>query len=625
MKKLLGIRAFLNITMAVLVIGGLVYALGFGICLYLTRTEIDKEVDQKVERDMMYVQSYVDLQLQRVEDVAYTLLSSKFGGSRRDKDGKGFVAIDPKRFSLPTEEEVFLILEDFLNINPYICGVAIGFEPFLYPDTKGEYGFAAYVTTVGGEKERLNLGELHDFRQKPWYVNAATNNSDTWSRPFRETSHGRVVTCFSVPLHGIGGRKVGVLALDIDTEMFRQKCKEIAPYPGAEVTMTDDEFRFIFHPDSTYLLRTVAEVGSYADYEADDSMRIKMEAHQSGNYTVNKGTEHEALFYFSPIPRTNWTISIECPKKEVYGNVDRMKRDTMFIAIISLLIMLVCFIWLFRKLQSMTINEASIGRELQVASAIQMGMVPIFNPAFPDRPELDISGFLKPAKSVGGDLYDYVVRNNYLYFCIGDVSGKGIPASLFMMVNLALFRSATQHTTNPAELVRNLNESLSKGNTHCMFCTMFVGILNLDTGQLDYCNAGHNPPIFRSVDEDGNINLHYLKPKANVAVGMVEDFDFEKETLMLHPSESLFLYTDGVTESENRLHELFGEEATLKALTEARQHMAQTSKDVIDFVVEKVEEHANGAEQSDDITMLIVGYKGLMRQHGQQNKKNDNA
>lgn len=625
MKRLLGIKAFLNITMAVLVIGGLVYALGFGICLYLARQEVDKEVDQKIERDMAYVQTYVDNQLQRVEDVAYTLVCSKFGGSHRDTTGKGYVVIDPKHFTLPTEEEIFVLLEDFLNINPYICGVAIGFEPFLYPDTKGEYGFAAYVTNLNGKNERLSLGEMHDFRQKDWYAVAAQTDRDSWSRPFRETSQGKVVACFSMPLHGIGGRNVGVLAIDINTEMFRQKCQEVTPYPGAEVTMTDDEFRFIFHPDTSYLLHTVAEVGSYANYDADDSMRIKMEAHQSGNYTVNKGTAHEALFYFSPIPRTNWTISIECPKKEVYGNVDRMKRDTMFIAAISLLVMLICFIWLFRKLQSMTINEATIGRELQVASAIQMGMVPIFNPAFPDRPELDISGFLKPAKSVGGDLYDYVVRNNHLYFCIGDVSGKGIPASLFMMVNLALFRSATQHTTNPAELVKNLNESLSRGNTNCMFCTMFVGILNLDTGQLDYCNAGHNPPIFRSVDKDGNINVHYLKPKANVAVGMVEEFDFEKETLMLHPSESLFLYTDGVTESENRQHELFGEEATLEAVIESRQHMAQTSKDVIDFVAEKVEKHANGAEQSDDITMLIVGYKGLMRQNGQQHKSDKNS
>lgn len=624
MKKLLGVRAFINITLAVLIVGGLVYTLGFGICLYLARQEVNREVDQKVVRDMAYVQSYVDGQLQRVEDVAYTLLSSKFGGSQRDPEGNSYIVIDPQRFSLPSEEEVFYILEDFLNINPFVCGVAIGFEKFLYTDTKGEYGFAAYVTNIGGEKERLSLGEIHDFHEKPWYANAATSNHDAWSSPFRETSHGHVVTCFSIPLHGIGGRQVGVLAVDIDTEVFRQKCKEIAPYPNAEVTMVDGDFRFVFHPDTTLLLKTVTEISNYADYKADDSMRIKMQAHEAGNYTVNKGTDQAAFFYFAPIPRTNWTVTIECPEKEVYGNLNRMKRDTKFIAGISLLVMLFCFIWLFRKLQSMTINEASIDRELQVASHIQMGMVPIFNPAFPDRPELDICGFLKPAKSVGGDLYDYVVRNNRLYFCIGDVSGKGIPASLFMMVTLALFRSATQQTTDPAELVKSLSKSLSKNNTYCMFCTMFVGILNLDTGQLDYCNAGHNPPIFRSIDEEGNIDIQYLKPKSNVAVAMVEDFNFEKETLMLHPSESLFLYTDGVTESENRQHELFGEEATLKALIESRQHMAQTSKDVIDFVAEKVEQHANGAEQSDDITMLIVGYKGLMRQHGQQNKKNDN-
>lgn len=611
MKKILGLRTVIDLTLAVLLIGGLVYAFGFGICLYLARQEVTEEVDKRVERDMGYIQCYIDGQLQRVEDVAYTFLGTKFGASKRDADGKGYVVIDQNNFEIPTEKECFRLLEELLEMNPHICGVAIGFERFLYTSTKGKYGFSAYVTNVSGKNERLSLGEMHDFHQKEWYREAATTNKPYWSRPFRETSNGEVVTCYSVPLHGLGGRLIGVLALDINTSSFREKCTEVAPCPGSEVTLADREFRFVSHPDSSFLLRSISEVGEYANYKADDSMRIKMKNHESGRYTVNAGTQHEALFYFCPVPRTGWTVSVECPKREVYGGVQRMKRDTTFIAIVSLLAMILSFIYIFRRLQSMTLTKAGLEGELRVASGVQMSMIPKLYPAFPTVPQLDVCGYLKSAKSVGGDLYDYFIRDGRLYFCIGDVSGKGVPASLFMMVVLALFRSISQHSNDPAKIMRELNDTINKGNTQCMFCTMFIGVLDLATGRLDYSNGGHNPPILRRVDEEGGVHVDFMKPKINIAVGMMEGFDYVGESITLRPTEAIFLYTDGVTEAENHTHDLFGEEATLAALADARAHSVRSARDFINYVAAAVEHHAGGADQSDDITMLVVEYKGM--------------
>ena len=609
MKRFLNFRVVLDITLAVLLIGGLVFALGFGACLYIAHQEVTREANDKIEADMNYIECYVDGQLQRVEDVAYTLISSKFGGTARHADGTGFVTIDPARYQLPSEEEVFHILEQFLNSNPHICGVAIGFEPFLYTDTKGQHGFAAYVTNVSGKNERLKLGEMHDFRQKEWYREAARTNKTYWSQPFRETSRGMVVTCYSLPLHGIGNRLVGVLAVDINTSAFRDKCNEVSPFDGTEVTLVDRDFRFISHPDTTFLLHTVAEVGAYDDYKADDSMRIKMEAHQSGNYSVSKSSGEDSFFYFTTIPRTGWTLSVECPKNQVLGGVQRMHRDTTIIAIVSLLFMIGCFLWIFRRLQKQTLSRANMENELHLASAIQMGMIPKLYPAFPDIPELDICGYLKPAKSVGGDLYDYFVRDGRLYFCIGDVSGKGVPASLFMMVVLSLFRTISQTTDDPAAIFNTLNNSISRGNTKCMFCTMFAGVLDLATGQLDYCNAGHNPPIVRRV-ADGNISVDYMKLKTNLAVGMLNRFVYKGDTMKLAPGEALFLYTDGVTEAEDIHHNLFGEEATLQALAAARSANARTAQDFVNSIAHAVSVHAGNAEQSDDITMLVVEYKG---------------
>lgn len=611
MKKILGLRTVIDLTLAILLIGGLVYAFGFGICLYLAREEVTEEVDKRVERDMDYIQSYIDGQLQRVEDVAYTFLGTKFGASKRDANGKGYVVIDQNAFEIPTEDECFRLIEELLETNPHICGVAIGFERFLYTSTKGQYGFSAYVTNVSGKNERLSLGEMHDFHEKEWYREAAKTNSAYWSRPFRETSHDEVVTCYSVPLHGIGGRLIGVLALDINTSSFREKCKEVAPCPGSEVTLADREFRFVSHPDSTYLLRSIAEVGEYVNYKADDSMRIKMQNHESGRYTVNAGTQQEALFYFCPVPRTGWTVSVECPKREVYGGVQRMKRDTTFIAIVSLLAMILSFIFIFRRLQSMTLTKAGLEGELRVASGVQMSMIPKLYPAFPTVPQLDVCGYLKSAKSVGGDLYDYLIRDGRLYFCIGDVSGKGVPASLFMMVVLALFRSTSQHSSDPAQIMKDLNDTINRGNTQCMFCTMFIGVLDLATGKLDYCNGGHNPPILRRVDDEGKVHVDYMAPKSNIAVGMMEGFDYVGESITLRPTEAIFLYTDGVTEAENHTHDLFGEEATLAALADARAHNVRSARDFISHVATAVEHHAGGADQSDDITMLVVEYKGM--------------
>lgn len=622
MIKKLKLGLFANLAFFTVVIGAIVFTFGFGSTIYLARQEVQAETDQKVNQAVTLVQNYVDGQLQRVEDVAYTLLSSKFSSTVRNEDGSGFVTIDPKSFVLPSESEVFDILEHFINTNPHICGVAVGFEPFVYTDTKGEYGFAAYVTNVSGRNERISLGEIHDFRQKEWYKEARNTNSPYWSRPFAETSKGEVVACFSVPLHGFGDRIVGVLALDINTDAFRNKCDEVTPIMGSEVSLVDREFNVISHPNQSYILKNIGEIEQYSMYQSSDSLRDRMTRHESGHYLVNKGTKREAMFYFAPIQRTGWTISIECPISEIYRGVNHMRRTTSVIAALSMLFMLLCFGFLFYRIQKVTTSKAVIDRDLTIASAVQMGMLPKLYPAFPERKDIDIYGFLKPAKTVGGDLYDYFIRDGKLFFCIGDVSGKGVPASLFMVVVRSLFRNISLHTDDPAEIVSSLNIAIAENNTHNMFCTMFLGILDLSNGELDYCNAGHNAPIVRRVMDKGRVDVHYATPKVNIAIGVIDGFEYESEHTVLGKGDAIFLYTDGVTEAEDVNKNLFGEEATLKALSHARKNNARTVKDYVDHVYRMVRDYAGSAEQSDDITMLVIEYKGLPVLHLKNNIEN---
>lgn len=610
MKKIAGLKALANLTFFIMFVGAVVFTFGFGTVIHIAREDVKKETDQKVQQSVSLIQGFVDGQLQRVEDVAYTLLSSDFADAYRKEDGEVFVTTGAACGKLPSEEMVFGTLEHFLNVNPQICGVAVGFEPFLYKHAKGKYGVACYVTNVSGENRRLKLGEIHEFHEKEWYRGAASTNAPYWSRPFTETSQGKVVACFSVPLHGKDGELIGVLALDIDTKAFRDKCNEVSPFPRAEVSLVDRDFRIISHTNESYIMKLITEVEQYASYQSDDSLKVKMLEGKSGQHMVNKGTDHEAMFYFAPIRRTGWMISIECPKDEIYANVTHMKRATAVVAVISLLFMILCFVFLFLRMQSVTKKKAGIERDLQIASAIQMGMLPKLYPAFPERTDIDVFGFLKPAKTVGGDLYDYFIRDGKLFFCIGDVSGKGVPASLFMAVIRALFRNVSLHSEDPADILSSLNTAISDGNDHNMFCTMFLGILDLETGHLDYCNAGHNSPVIRRIKDDGTIEVGFADPQANIAIGVFDGFSYVKEETVLKPGEAIFLYTDGVTEAEDVHKNLFGDEAALHALADARNHKASSAKSFVEYVYDVVKTYAEGTEQSDDITMVVVEFKG---------------
>lgn len=610
MKKILGFKTAFNLALFIMVLSGLIFTLGFGTCLYLAREEVTEETNKKVNRDIEYVHASIDDQLQRIEDAAFSVASRNFGRTIRKSDGTASVDIDVATFKRPTPEECYLIMDQFMEANPIVYGIAIGFEPYVYPDIESQFGFTPYSVRKGDSYSHTDVGQVLNCRETEWYKEAATTNLGSWSDPFRDFSSGRVIASFNLPVHGYGGRLVGVLAVVIDTEAFGKLCKNVAPYPSAQVTIADRKFNFVCHPDTSYLLKNVMEVGEYQNFKADDSMKIKMMNGESGMYSVNEGTSKEALFYFSPIERAGWMITIECPKHEVFGGVEKMKTTTTWIAIISILIMIIAFIWLFRSLQKVTIGKATIERDLTIASAIQMGMIPKLYPAFPNRKDLDVCGFIKPAKSVGGDLYDYFVRDEKLFFCIGDVSGKGVPASLFMAVIRALFRNVSLHEDNPSAIAEALNTGLTEGNEMNMFCTMFIGVLNLKNGHLDYCNAGHNAPGIRRIKDD-RIDVHYMTPQTNIAIGVFEGFPYVTEETDLKPGEAIFLYTDGITEAESVTKELFGEENLLKALSDARHDKnVRSAHDFVQSIYDSVEVHAVDAEQSDDITMVVVEYKG---------------
>lgn len=257
------------------------------------------------------------------------------------------------------------------------------------------------------------------------------------------------------------------------------------------------------------------------------------------------------------------------------------------------------------KQRSWEQEKHTIEGELNAAREIQMSMVPKMFPPFPERPEFDLSAVLEPAKEVGGDFYDFFfVDSHHLVFLLGDVSGKGIPASLFMAVTKTLIKAVADEHTSVDQVMFKVNNELCKGNDMSMFATVFCGVIDTRTGKMEYSNAGHNPPVL--CRRAGN--PEFLAPQGSLAIGSFEDSPYVKETLTLRTGDSIVLYSDGVTEAMNEEEVLFSEERLLHSLRELNgQHPDKLLKKIL----ADVHDHAASAPQSDDITILALQYKGL--------------
>ena len=241
--------------------------------------------------------------------------------------------------------------------------------------------------------------------------------------------------------------------------------------------------------------------------------------------------------------------------------------------------------------KALSAAKAAMMSELNVAHTIQMSMIPKTFPAFPDRKDLDLYASLTPAKAVGGDLYDFFIRDDNLYFCIGDVSGKGVPASLVMAVSRTLFRNIAAHTDKPSHIVETMNVNICDGNEQCMFVTLFVGVLDLQTGRLRYSNAGHDAPYVQ--DE-------HLPCDSNLPVGITPDLKYSEQETMIAPGKILFLYTDGLTEAENSSQNLFG----MQRINEVIATFEGSPQELIETMTAAVHQFVGDTEQSDDLTML---------------------
>ncbi|MBQ9558726.1 MAG: SpoIIE family protein phosphatase [Bacteroidaceae bacterium] len=255
------------------------------------------------------------------------------------------------------------------------------------------------------------------------------------------------------------------------------------------------------------------------------------------------------------------------------------------------------------ELKSTTTQKASMERELKISHDIQMNMLPKTFPPFPNRNDVDIYGSLTPAKQVGGDLFDFFIRDERLFFCIGDVSGKGVPASLVMATTQSLFRSTATHASEPAAIVNALNTSLTAHNDTGMFVTLFVGALDLKSGHLLYCNAGHDAPLLIA----NEVGLLPCAP--NLPIGVEGEWDFTQQETTLSHATTLFLYTDGLSEAMDTAGHQFGKQRIHEQAEALLANDVTNPKTFIGEIAKAVHQFVGTAEQSDDLTMLAIRYR----------------
>lgn len=501
-------------------------------------------------------------------------------------------------------DSMLAITQKLIASNEYIVGSAIAFEPYYYKG-KGRQ-FSPYTYQHDGITTCKQLGsDEYDYHSMEWYTSPMVTGHCHWSEPYYDKGGGEMMMAtYSVPICDNTGQKVAVFTADLSLDWLSELINAEHFYPSSYNLLLSHSGQIMACPVESLVMRqTITQATSKEEDTIVNLINRKMLAGESGQATVNKANgEKHYVFYAQMDDETGWSMAVVCSDNDIFSGLRQVVFYLFLLMLLGLCLM--GFIILgaanaTKRLQKVNAEKERISSELHIASDIQKGMLPKTFPPYPERDDVEIFGSLVSAKEVGGDLYDFFIRDEKLFFCIGDVSGKGVPASLVMAVTRSLFRSVSAHEANPDRIVTIINDSMAQMNESNMFITMFLGVLDLPTGRLRYCNAGHCPPLLIG-DSVSIIPVH-----SNLPVGALPGYKFEGQELPICPQSTIFLYTDGLTEAENTAHEQFGESRIMKESSDLQTHAPQQ---LIEQMSSAVHSFVGEAEQSDDLTMLAIQY-----------------
>lgn len=550
-----------------------------------------------------------------------------------------------------------------LQVNSSVLTCGLVYAPGYFPGRARCLEIYASHDSAGVVHTGVKEDEYNVVMEKEWFKKGLSRDSSDWSEVYFEydlipgISGRRQVTTYFVPVHNKQGKVAALLGCDLSLEYLRSMLMDDMEEMNAKFEtgsrrhsysfVIDHKGTYIIHPDEKRMLNSnIHEVARFINTYSDDNLVDRIMRKEKGSEMVEiEGVP--SWIYYRKVKHMDWVIGIVVPK-EVISSKGRM-LNSIILAVMFLGILAIYFICrkmildAIRPLHSFALSadevakgnftsalpdvkssdelkmlhdsfevmqaslslyvdkvrrtsaeKAAIDNEMSNARDIQMTMVPSRFPPFPERDDIDIFGMMEPAKSVGGDLFDYLLRDNHLFFCIGDVSGKGMPAALLMAVMKTMFRGEARRNDKAETIVNSMNRNLCAENTEGYFVTMFIGILDLATGHLDYCNAGHEAPL---------VSGQPLPIKRNKPVGVLSDWNFEGQEVQLQPGDTLFLYTDGLSEARNQTGKRLGRAYVVQLVNQ--QHY-DTAKQLVELMAQEVHRYAADTEQSDDITLLAI-------------------
>ncbi len=569
----------------VVIVSVLLLELISAVQFYYTRSLLEDELEKRVETELTMKAIVVNSMLRNAQGILNDHLN------------------DIKR-NIAEPDSMFRVVRSIVEANRNLNGGWVAFAPDFYPQ-KGRL-FEPYAMRKGDNITVVQIAsDNHDYSTNPIFHETAAAHKFVWSKPYldKDGTHNMITTC-NLPFYDSRDSLQGITGVDFSLSWLGDTLNSRHIYPSSFMMLLTEDGEVISSPSDT--IRKYKDTKIVADLINDSTqLRTLSRSGRSEIIEFNSAVNGDNAYIFFANIRSDphWIIAVVCYDNEVYSKLYYMGLNIAVLNLLALAVMIFLilrFVRNARRLSEARLAQEHVRSELSVAHNIQSAMIP---QALPSMDSAEVAGLITPAKQVGGDLYDFFVRNEKLFFCIGDVSGKGIPSALIMAVTKSLFRLAAERENNAAHIMTDLNKMACSNNATNMFVTLFIGVLDLPTGHLRYCNAGHDLPLL--CRPDGTVTP--LNADANLPIGVFENTEYSLQKQLVDPGTLIFLYTDGLTEAMNEQHAQFGLHRVERILADSASLAVQElpgrmSNAVHNFVGE--------AEQSDDLTMLAIRYRG---------------
>lgn len=569
--------------------------------------------------------------------------------------------------------ELLTIIEHIVSANYEIYGSTVAFEPYTF-DPVLLY-FAPYFYK-DRDNHKINFtylgGESYHYFSSNWYSLAKERNRPLWSEPYFDEGGGNIImSTYSVPFYKKlpGEQKfAGIVTADISLEWLVDIISKVSIFKSGYAFLISRKGVFVTHPDKTLIMQE--SIFSLTEASGDMNLRKigwEMIGGGTGFVSLKGFSGKKSWMYYAPLSPTGWSMGVIFPEDELLADLINLNREVIMIGFTASLCLFFIVIIIntriikplkilsakthdlaegnleidlpiiksydeigelsrsfeqmrvslkgyITKLAETTKARERIESELKIAHDIQMNFLPKQTGFFSDQVGFEIFFALEPAKEVGGDFYDFFLLNGEsLFISIGDVSGKGIPAALFMVAAKTLMKGIAEQGMAPSEVLAKTNNKLSAENEAGMFVTVFCGLLDLKTGEFLFSSAGHPPPIIIRSGQKPT----WLEVPKGLVLGVIDNQVYETSKIILTSGDTLLLYTDGVTEAMNSNLVLYSRQRLLNTMEQC-QHVSPES--LVNEVIRSTEDFVGCANRSDDITLLSFQFKGSFHGEGEGNE-----